>query len=247
MSLLGELTYALISSPVRSIGTVIPDVVIEEAHRDELIITQHPVEKGATITDHAFARPAELDMRCGFSDSSAAYAGYTQDVYQALRALQQSRRPFTVTTGKRVYRNMLIRALGVITDARSENALMVLCGLQEIKIVSTQTTSTGSDTAGAGQSGDQASPQTTGGTTNGGDQQGLPITGSELAGSFNPGGFNTDGGSLGNGSFGSLGTPGMDGLSSGPTAELGELQIDGIDNDNRPQGVEASPYNVFGS
>ena len=25
------------------------------------------------------------------------------------------------------------------------------------------------------------------------------------------------------------------------------LQIDGIDNDNRPQGVEASPYNVFGS
>ena len=57
MSLLGELTYALISSPVRSIGTVIPDVVIEEAHRDELIITQHPVEKGATITDHAFARP----------------------------------------------------------------------------------------------------------------------------------------------------------------------------------------------
>ena len=156
-------------------------------------------------------------------------------------------RPFTVTTGKRVYRNMLIRALGVITDARSENALMVLCGLQEIKIVSTQTTSTGSDTAGAGQSGDQASPQTTGGTTNGGDQQGLPITGSEFAGSFNPGGFNTDGGSLGNGSFGSLGTPGMDGLSSGPTAELGELQIDGIDNDNRPQGVEASPYNVFGS
>ncbi len=34
----------------RSIGTLIPDVVIEEAHRDSLVITQHPVEKGAAIT-----------------------------------------------------------------------------------------------------------------------------------------------------------------------------------------------------
>ncbi len=70
MSLLGELTYALITGPGRSIGTLIPDVIVGEAHRDELIITQHPVEGGGIISDHAFLRPVEVEMQIGYSDST---------------------------------------------------------------------------------------------------------------------------------------------------------------------------------
>ena len=40
MSLLGELTYALIQPSSRAVGTIVPDVVVREVHRDELIITQ---------------------------------------------------------------------------------------------------------------------------------------------------------------------------------------------------------------
>lgn len=43
--ILDAVQSVLISSG-RSIGTIIPNVVIEEIHRDDLIVTDHPVEKG---------------------------------------------------------------------------------------------------------------------------------------------------------------------------------------------------------
>lgn len=59
----------------RSIETIMPDVVLEEIHRDDLIITDHPVEKGAGTSDHAFKRPEEVEIRCGWSNSPAEYEG----------------------------------------------------------------------------------------------------------------------------------------------------------------------------
>lgn len=35
-------------------------ITIEEVHSDEMEITDHPIEQGATISDHAFARPSEV-------------------------------------------------------------------------------------------------------------------------------------------------------------------------------------------
>lgn len=239
MALLGELTYALISTSSRSIGGIIPDVVIEETHRDSLIITQHPVEKGAAITDHAFLRPAEVEMRCGFSNASHGDAGYARAVYDALRRLQASRQPFSVYTGKRAYRDMLIADLGVTTEARTENVLAVAVRLQQIIIVSTKTTGTGTNTAGAGAS--QANPASTGGVQNKGEQQGVGVGDQSFAGSFNPGGFNADGGTLGNGSFG------LDGISSGTPLEvtLPEQEVTGTGTIGTPGGGATDPYNIW--
>lgn len=258
MSLLGELTYALISTSSRSIGGIIPDVVIEETHRDSLIITQHPVEKGAAITDHAFLRPAEVEMRCGFSNSSHGDAGYARQVYDALRRLQASRQPFSVYTGKRAYRDMLIADLGVTTEARTENVLAVAVRLQQIIIVSTKTTGTGTNTTTAGSSQSaQANPESTGSVQNKGEQQGVGVGNQEFIGaaqpnfnpnnpSFSPGGFGTDG----NGSFGlSPNQFGLDGISSGAPLEvtLPEQSVVGSSPSAGGGGVYADPYNVFGS
>lgn len=131
--------YALIFSPVRAIGTIIPGVVIEEQHRDDAVITAHPVEKGAAISDHAFLMPATVEMRCGWSDTQGG-PGYVREVYEALLDLEAQREPFDVYTGKRVYNNMLIRSLAITTNQQTETALMVVCSLQQIFIVSTQTT-----------------------------------------------------------------------------------------------------------
>lgn len=135
----------------RSIGGITPNVVIEETGRDTMFVTNHPVEKGATISDHAFMMPVELEMSCGWSDSTGGYEGYSSIIYQALRSLQSSREPFTATTKKRSYPNMLISSLEVRTDSTSEYALMVRLVLREVIIVSTQTTtsSTTSDSANA--------------------------------------------------------------------------------------------------
>lgn len=44
-------------------------VTIEEDHRDEMMVTDHPVELGAFVSDHAFALPSQLRIRAGWSKS----------------------------------------------------------------------------------------------------------------------------------------------------------------------------------
>ena len=63
-----------------------------------------------------------------------------KETYQELLDLQSSRVPFDVVTGKRLYTNMLIRALEVTTDRTSENVLSAVLTLREVIVTSTTTT-----------------------------------------------------------------------------------------------------------
>lgn len=168
-SILGGFTGSAVASitnvlirPYRAIGMIIPQVVISEMSQDEIAITAHPVEQGAPISDHAFKMPAQLIMRCGWSNSArAALPGQlfgagslVNQVYQALLDLQAIREPFAVFTGKRYYPDMLIQGLSTETDARTENVLLVTCRLQQVIIVSTATVQVASAS-------NQAAPQST--------------------------------------------------------------------------------------
>lgn len=155
--------FALISGGERSFDTFFPDVVIREVGRDELVITSHPVERGAAISDHAFVQPVEIEMVCGWSDSTAGYVGASRQVYEDLIALQKEREPFEVTTGKRIYENMLLASVMQQTDEKSENVLLVTARFREVIIVSTETTSAPNSA--------QESPNKTGSTAKGGTKQ----------------------------------------------------------------------------
>ncbi|WP_144156559.1 phage baseplate protein [Paraburkholderia sp. BCC1885] len=50
-------------------GAIIAQATVEEMHSDETEITEHPVEQGSTISDHAFSRPSEVIVTCGWSNS----------------------------------------------------------------------------------------------------------------------------------------------------------------------------------
>ena len=63
-----------------------------------------------------------------------------KETYQELLNLQSSRVPLDVVTGKRIYTNMLIRALEVTTDRTSENILSAVLTLREVIITSITTT-----------------------------------------------------------------------------------------------------------
>src|ERR1700729_3931238 len=94
--------FALIApSGQRSIGTIFPDVAVEEIHRDVAQITMHPVETGTPVSDHMFFMPQTVELRWFWSNSSAQAEGFVQIIYQALLALQQSRQPQNISTGKR--------------------------------------------------------------------------------------------------------------------------------------------------
>jgi hypothetical protein len=124
--------------PTRSIGGLVMDVTIEENHTDELEITEHPVEQGAAVTDHAYLKPASVTIKAGVSDSGAVSRGDKASVvmYEALRKLQASREPFDIVTGKRVYHNMLIKSLSVPDDSTTANALIFTAELQQVILVS---------------------------------------------------------------------------------------------------------------
>jgi hypothetical protein len=144
----------LFSQQRRRIGVIAPSVVISEKHSDALEITEHPVEVGAPVSDHAFKRPSEVTMELGFASGGSLIDGIDTtkmfnidtglslgtspaDVYKKLLALQESRVPFDVITGKRSYKNMLIRAIEVTTDKTSENVLMCVLTLREVIISET--------------------------------------------------------------------------------------------------------------
>lgn len=146
----------------RSIGGFIANVTVEEVGRDELVITDHPVEQSADISDHAFKKPVSVTIRCGYSNSSLQALGnpnYVQDVYHQFLGLQASRQSFDVITGKRAYTNMLMTSITQRTDEKWENALELLVECREIIIVQTQATT-------LPPAANMKSPQTTSGLTN---------------------------------------------------------------------------------
>ena len=125
----------------RRIGAIVAQVTIEEQERDELTITEHPVEQGAPISDHAFKRPSEVTIRAGWSlavagDLSANGGG----IYGQLLQWQAALQPFDLVTGKRTYKDMLIQSLTVTTDQRSEFALMADIHCRQVIIVKTSAT-----------------------------------------------------------------------------------------------------------
>lgn len=147
-----DIFSTLFQQQSRKIGLIVPSVVISEKHNDTLEITEHPVEVGSAISDHAYRRPSEVIMQVGFAgggslldflDTTSIGLGVglsPKETYQELLDLQNSRVPFDVVTGKRIYTNMLIRALEVTTDRTSENVLSAVLTLREVIITSTTTT-----------------------------------------------------------------------------------------------------------
>lgn len=140
--------YATIWSSQRSIGGIVPDCTIEEHHIDELVMTLQPVEQSAPITDHCYMMPFALEIRAGFSNSSAASEGWVQAAYQQLQALQQARQLFDVSTGKRYYTSMLMRRLTVTTNADWEYALNFTAVCQQVLLTNTQTSNFPQNTNG---------------------------------------------------------------------------------------------------
>lgn len=188
-------------------GTLfIPDATIAEVHTDDTEITDHPVEQGTVISDHAFNRPSELVVTAGWSDSpnnsglpnqiigaaantspalqavigaaglvsgiatlfgSNGSGSPSQAAYQRLLSMRTNRTLFTMYTGKRVYKNMLIKSLAATTDAKTENSLIIRIGCRQILMVQTQTV-TVPDSA------NMKNPEQNGATMNMGTQSLLP-------------------------------------------------------------------------
>lgn len=171
----------LLAGQGRSIMGLFADVTIEEKHKDELQITEHPTEVGAAITDHAFKETPEVSMKVGWSESAGKLNGFVGDsilsgtvsliaVYEALQQLQNNAILLIVSTGKRLYTNMLIKSLSCTTDMATENVLMIDITFKKVILVKTSETTVLVE--------NQADPSATASVQNGGTVQAKEVNSS---------------------------------------------------------------------
>lgn len=155
-----------------NIGGFFFDAYLRLDHTRKTKITQHPVETGAAITDHAYVEPAELIIEVGMSDACVSYVQgqfnqkYTRSVsaIDTLWKLQEQRIPMDVLTRLKLYRNMLIEVISVPDDWQTINGLKATVTLREIEVVQVKTVTMNSKASSS------KNPQKTA-TTNKGTQQ----------------------------------------------------------------------------
>lgn len=127
-------------------------------------ITDHPVERGADITDHVRPKPLSLQIT-GFvsntpvnaqaqqriirsqgvditttsvEDSPAGAVGYAENARDILEGLRVSADLLTIVTPSRVYSNMVIQKLAYPRDARTGDAMRFNMSFKEIRFAENQ-------------------------------------------------------------------------------------------------------------
>lgn len=131
-----------------NLGGYFFDAVFSVDTEHSLTITQHPVQTGANISDHAFVNPIRMTMQVGVSDAmayrtGADYGGYggTKSVqaYRLLCKLQELRIPMQVVTRLNTYPNMLIESIDVSDDVSTLCALKATVNLVQVLVVNVGT------------------------------------------------------------------------------------------------------------
>lgn len=142
---------------IGGVAGIVIDATIREEHLTTLDLTDNEVEDGASITDHAQIRPAQLTIEGVISDYPLGYAyiGNIQnvirtasnlfggssrsiDAYNDLLALQKSRQPFSVYTGLKRYKNMIITQLSAPRDSSTGGSLRFTATMREVIIAKTE-------------------------------------------------------------------------------------------------------------
>lgn len=133
-----ESTATMIISP--TFGSFFFDAVFNTDHSANLTVTQHPVQSGASISDHAFMEPDEVSVEIGMSDAaSGASDSHSVNAYTQLRAIMELREPVTLITRLKTYSNMIVTSISAPDDYKTMNALRASIYFQQINIVSVST------------------------------------------------------------------------------------------------------------
>jgi hypothetical protein len=129
------------------VGDVAFDAVVRETYTSTAIVTRHPVEQGADITDHVREEPDGLSLEGVISNTPTAtnlLGGGTPQVpsptraesaYGALFALKEAREPVTVYTSKNDYEDMVITSLERTRDAPTGDSVIVSMKFEKIRVV----------------------------------------------------------------------------------------------------------------
>lgn len=123
------------------------DAVANEQHERNLTITEHPVEEGAKVTDHAQKEPDQLTLNGIISDHPILLnradlepvipggdpENRAQQALDEFERLQETASLLTVDTEKKRYENMMIVGISVTMDAPRRYILDIGLSLKEFR------------------------------------------------------------------------------------------------------------------
>lgn len=131
------------------------DAMVTENHKGDVAITDHPVEDGVDISDHARPLPESVSVRVIVSDdpiianrSENAQPSVpggdpdtrSNDAYDFVKRFKDGVSPVGLATTLRDYSNMLISSMSVVKDAATGRVLDLNLTLREIQKANTRTT-----------------------------------------------------------------------------------------------------------
>lgn len=120
------------------IGSLELDATLRETHSHENEVTEHPVERGAAISDHIRPKPDGLVMEGVVSDTPIYVdpeEGRAANAYEALRSIRSAGELVTVVSTLRVYENMAMVSFTVPKDARTGDVTQFSATFKEVRIV----------------------------------------------------------------------------------------------------------------
>jgi hypothetical protein len=114
------------------------DAILRTQHETTTRITEHHVQSGGNISDHAYQMPARLTLEIGMSELMDSYevgswaSPKSVSAYQTLLKLQNARLPLIVETRLNLYRNMVIEQITAPDDYRNVTTLKCTVILRQI-------------------------------------------------------------------------------------------------------------------
>lgn len=136
------------------IGTITVDTHLSEDHSYSSSITTSEIEDGSPINDHVIDEPFRLSVNgyisnittIGIGIASAVITGTSvlsgknkaKDAERELRALRTNKVPFSIVTGLRSYKNMMITSLSFPRSSVTGKGLEFNATFQQVTIVQSQ-------------------------------------------------------------------------------------------------------------
>ncbi len=119
------------------------DLAVMETHSDEVEITDHPVEVGADMTDHAKRRPGEVTIEFIVTDTPLGEIENlrsedtlpTDDFLAYLDVLLDTHELVTVVTSLRTHTNMMLKSRVIPRDKKTGEALRGTLVFRAIRFV----------------------------------------------------------------------------------------------------------------
>ena len=135
--------------PETTVGDVLLDAVTSESHSFDVDVTEHPVETGSAISDHARPRPNRLTLDAVISNTPLTAAaqsnsdstqgddsvGRAQAAMRRFEEMRDTSELLMVVTPARIYANMVIESMTVPRDPSTGDALRFSLSFKQVRVV----------------------------------------------------------------------------------------------------------------